>query len=238
MAAMPKLLGYNRSRARPHAWTPLVISGKNEPLLARMRYGRGQSLAFLSSAAWPWCKEWIETRKPEYTAFWRQAVISVLGQPHRELAAQVEYENGNAVFNLSNAVDGGSKCEVTRLAGGKVATTPAGPGSLQVSSADAEALLFTAKGKANWAFAWSRTYGREFAESSRGIEALKELCCATGGVYAPTGDEPFAPGKAVVTTEIAPASWLIVAAVLLVIELLLRRGQALKGLLRRKGRPT
>ena len=79
--ALPKLLGYNRTRARTHAWTPLVISSKNDPLLARMRYGRGQSLAFTSSAAWPWAKEWIESKKPDYVAFWKQAVVSVLPSP-------------------------------------------------------------------------------------------------------------------------------------------------------------
>ena len=47
---LPALGGFNRSRARRHAWTPLVISSKNEPLLARMRYGSGQSLAFTSAA--------------------------------------------------------------------------------------------------------------------------------------------------------------------------------------------
>ena len=54
VAAWPPLAGYNRSRGRLHAWTPLVISPKNEPLLARMRYGRGQTAAFLSSATPPW----------------------------------------------------------------------------------------------------------------------------------------------------------------------------------------
>jgi len=252
VAALPKLLGFNRSRARTHAWTPLLISSKNEPLLARMRYGRGQSLAFLSMAGAPWSKEWIETAKPEYTAFWWQAVTSVLSPPYRELEARAEYENGSPTFDLSRtALAGaanGDKCELTRLAGGKQTTVPAPPptpsrsgegawgGPLQIAAASADALLLTAKGKANWAFSWSRTYGREFAEASHGVETLKELCRVTGGLFAPKGDEPFAPGKAVVTIAVAPAAWLVLAAVLLVVELLLRRGPALTALLRRKGR--
>ena len=118
--------------------------------------------------------------------------------------------------------------------GGKITTNAAAPGTLQVASADSDALLVPAKVRSNSAFAWSRSYGREFAEPARGVETLQELCRATGGAFAPKGDEPFAPGKATVTAEIAPATWLIVAAVLLVLELLLRRLPALTGLLRRK----
>ncbi|MFB3891544.1 MAG: VWA domain-containing protein [Phycisphaerae bacterium] len=246
IATMPKLGGYNRSRARTHAWTPLVISSKNEPLLARMRYGRGQSLAFMSTVAGPWSKEWIDQKMPEYTAFWRQAVLSVLGEPYHALEAGVEYDGGKPVFDLSASVTaafagekGATTCELWRLDSGAKSKKPVTPGDLQVAAGDSDALLVTAKSRTNSAFAWSRTYGREFAEPSHGVETLKELCRATGGAFAADGtfgpnDGPFAPGRATVTAEIAPAAWLIVAAVLLVIELLLRRLPALTGLLRRK----
>ena len=81
---LPPLLGYNRSRPRQHAWTPLVISPKSEPLLARMRYGRGQSAAFLSSATPLWASRWINEKPAEYVTFWRQMIFSLLAPPYRD----------------------------------------------------------------------------------------------------------------------------------------------------------
>lgn len=247
MAVMPKLLGYNRSRARPHAWTPLVISGRGEPLLARMRYGRGQSLAVLSSAGGAWAKQWVDTAPEQYAAFWRQAVVSVLAPPHRPLEGPVSYDaDGAATWDLSaaataasGAAEGGAagnvRCELTRLDGGppaakqagKQVTAPAACGSMRLETAGAEAVLATVKGKANWAAAWSRAYGREFADPAAGTAAMRDLCRAAGGVYAPEPDEPLAPGRASVRAQVQPETWLILAALMLVIELLVRRLPAL-----------
>ena len=110
---LPPLLGYNRARARTHAWTPLVISPRNEPLLARMRYGRGQSLAFLSSAGARWAGPWIAQQPAQYAAFWRQAVLSVLPPPHQELKPQVTYHNGRPTFTfVTDGADGPLKAVV------------------------------------------------------------------------------------------------------------------------------
>jgi len=229
--ALPALGGYNRSRARPHAWTPLVISPKQDPLLARMRYGRGQALAFLSAATGPWAADWMNRRPKEYVTFWRQAVASVLGPPHRPLAPATDWADGWPVFDLSACAPAGGELRVHRLAGGKVLSAAAGA---EVRAAGAEAVLATSRGPANRAFAWSRTYGREFGDLTAGHRTLGDLCRITGGAYEPKGDEPFAPGRSAGADEVAPEAWLLAAAALLAVELLLRRLPALTGLLRRR----
>ncbi|MCL2648787.1 MAG: VWA domain-containing protein, partial [Phycisphaerales bacterium] len=112
---LPPLGGYNRTRARTHAWTPLTIANKkNEPLLARMRYGRGQSLAFTSSASSPWAREWLQKDKvADYAAFWRQAVLSVLGPPYRPLAVEETYRQGQPSLKLLGTPEG--QIEIRRL---------------------------------------------------------------------------------------------------------------------------
>ena len=233
VAAMPPLLGYNRSRARLHAWTPLVISPKNEPLLARMRYGQGQVAAFLSSATPVWARDWIAAKPAEYVSFWRQMVFSVLGPPHRPLAPQVDYEEGRPVFDFTGPPD--VPCTVSRLVGGQVVSKPGGPGPWRVTG-DADAILVTARGKHNSGFAWSRTYGREFADPAQGEEMLKTLCSRTGGVFQPPPESLFAGSGSLALREIDPGAWLAAAAGLLIVELLLRRLPAVAGLWRRRGR--
>ena len=235
VSALPPLLGYNRSRARPHAWTPLVISPKGEPLLARMRYGRGQAVAFLSSATSRWAKDWMEKRPADYVAFWRQLVASALGPPHHVMAPAVSYEDGRPVFDF-----GDSAVTVHRLADGRVAESS---GQARASAAGADAILATqltsrrsqnlreVKGLA--AFSWSRTSGREFADPAEGLATLKELCRITDGVFQPREEELFANGRATVRSALDPAAWLVAAALLLVAELLLRRFPAVAGLFRR-----
>ncbi|HZK80540.1 MAG TPA: hypothetical protein VFC46_05715, partial [Humisphaera sp.] len=145
------------------------------------------------------------------------------------LQAQTDYDShGSPLFELTPTA---GKFEVTRLVHGKPITAPAPAGPLQVSGADADAVLVTGRGAVNSAFGWSRTYAREFGDPARGVETLKELCHATGGVFAPKGDEPFAPSRSVAVADIPRETWLIAATILLVLEILLRRIPALTALL-------
>jgi hypothetical protein len=226
---LPAMDGYNRSRARTHAWTPLTISRKNEPLLARMRYGRGQSLAWLSSASGAWARDWLSQKPAEYAAFWRQAVLSVLPPPSRELETAVEFRAAEAVLRPQTIAD--SRMEVSRLVDDKVETAP---GGAEVQTAGASAVLVTAKGNISHASSWNRTYGREFADPAEGVRTLQALASATGGTF-DGGDDAFAPASGKIMSEINPAMWLVAAMVLLVAELLIRRLPALTALLHRRG---
>jgi uncharacterized membrane protein len=243
VSTFPSVLGFNRTRARTHAWTPLAIGPKKEPLLARMRYGRGQSLAFTSSAGSIWVKDWIEKKPAEYATFWRQAVASVLNRPYRQAAPVVQYDNGLPVLGLAFGPQ--DKVEVTRLVGGSTAsspprgklhTAPAGPNE-KIATGGCDAVLATAKGKSNAAFNWSfstNAFGKEFGDVAKGRELLKDLAGATGGVFDPSEAQVLAPSNATVVGEITPAMFLALAVLLLTAELLLRRLPAVKSLLRRK----
>ena len=229
---MPPLYGYNRTRARTHAWTPLTIGRKSDPLLARMRYGRGQSLAFTSAAASSWMKDWIDKKPVEYATFWRQAVASVLPTPYRPMEPAVIYQDGEATFDFA-ACGVGPLVVQREKAGQDRAQSEKVEGS-DVRTAGASAVLVTSGDATKHAFSWSRTYGREFADGAKAIEQLKAFTQASGGKYAPTVEEVLAPAAATHPVQSGPDVWLVLAALLLVAELLVRRIPALTRVL--KGR--
>ena len=245
-AAMPPLTGYNRSRARTHAWTPVVVAPRNDPLLARMRYGDGQSLAFLSSSGGSWAKAWVEGRPAQYAAFWKQAVASVLPSPSRPLAPCVTYafegRPGLArpapVFTIDLQADAKAEGMRASNSGMEPLAVPAVTGGAEtmawpVSAGDARSILVTEKGKANRAFSWSLCYGREFDDPARGVETLRRLCRDADGLWAPTAEQVFAPGQAVVDATLPTGVWLAIACFLLVADLLVRRMPAVTAVLRR-----
>jgi len=238
VASLPPLGGYNRARSRLHAWTPLVISPKSEPLLARMRYGRGQTAALLSSAAPPWAKDWIEQRPAEYVRFWRQLVLSVLATPYHTLRPHVDYRNGQPRFDFSAEVgpegagDAPGPMLVSRITGAAIDEAGPAQGPVEVTPST-RALLASRKGRHIGAFSWSRTYGREFGDPALGETMLKTLCEQTGGIFQPQPEELFAGAQHVVRAEIGRGAWLALAVVLLVIDILLRRLPALRSLIRR-----
>ena len=55
---MPQLLGYNGTTAKPAAQTVLVTA-RDDPLLAQWQYGLGRSVAWTSDSTGRWAKSWI-----------------------------------------------------------------------------------------------------------------------------------------------------------------------------------
>jgi uncharacterized membrane protein len=260
---LPPLAGYNRTRARLHAWTPLAISPKREPLLARMHYGRGQAAAFLSTATPLWANRWISERPAEYVAFWRQMVFSLLAPPHHALRPGVSYEEGRPVFDFTAPAAGrwavsqsrrpsqSSSGGLSQFSSDEKGTVPFNMGSPPATrqigdlprdglrvAAGSDALLVTAHGKLNAAFAWNRTYGREFGDAADGEKILRTLCEQTQGVFQPPPESLFAGGRSWAAWEIGRAAWLAVAAGLMALELLVRRLPAVFALVRRRGPPV
>jgi uncharacterized membrane protein len=54
----PKLLGYNGTTAKPAAQTVLV-TGRDDPLLAQWQYGLGRSIAWTSDSTGRWARNWV-----------------------------------------------------------------------------------------------------------------------------------------------------------------------------------
>ncbi|HXG39428.1 MAG TPA: VWA domain-containing protein, partial [Candidatus Limnocylindrales bacterium] len=67
----PELLGYNGTTAKPAAQTVLVTA-RDDPLLAQWQYGLGRSVAWTSDATGRWAKHWLGW--PGFTRFFSQLV--------------------------------------------------------------------------------------------------------------------------------------------------------------------
>ncbi len=67
----PQLLGYNGTTAKPAAQTVLV-TGRDDPLLAQWQYGLGRSVAWTSDATGRWAKSWVGWEG--FTRFFSQLV--------------------------------------------------------------------------------------------------------------------------------------------------------------------
>ena len=68
---LPQLLGYNGTTAKSAAQTVLVTA-RDDPLLAQWQYGLGRSVAWTSDATGKWAKSWIAW--PGFSKFFSQLV--------------------------------------------------------------------------------------------------------------------------------------------------------------------
>jgi uncharacterized membrane protein len=55
---MPRLLGYNGTTIKPAAQSVLV-TGRDDPLLAQWQYGLGRAVAWTSDASGRWARDWV-----------------------------------------------------------------------------------------------------------------------------------------------------------------------------------
>ena len=55
---LPQLLGYNGTTAKPAAQTVLVTA-RDDPLLAQWQYGLGRSVAWTSDSTGRWARDWV-----------------------------------------------------------------------------------------------------------------------------------------------------------------------------------
>jgi uncharacterized membrane protein len=57
-AGFPALLGYNGTTVKATA-TPVLVSGRSDPVLAQWQYGLGRSVAWTSDATGRWARSWV-----------------------------------------------------------------------------------------------------------------------------------------------------------------------------------
>jgi Mg-chelatase subunit ChlD len=68
--------GYNPTKAKPRAEVVLSINPTGDPLLAKWRWGTGQSIAFTSDIKGGWTADWMEQSFGGFRKFWGQLIRS------------------------------------------------------------------------------------------------------------------------------------------------------------------
>ncbi|RPI34368.1 MAG: hypothetical protein EHM70_03070, partial [Chloroflexota bacterium] len=91
---VPPLYGYVGTSAKSAAQT-ILVSDKEDPILAAWQYGLGRAVAFTSDASGRWGKDWVAW--PGFATFWAQAVGYTIGErTQSNLDVQVEHQGEQA----------------------------------------------------------------------------------------------------------------------------------------------
>ena len=102
----PSLLGYNGTTAKAAAQTVLVTA-RDDPLLAQWQYGLGRSVAWTSDSTGRWARSWIGW--DEFSTFFSQMVgWTFPGEESGGIEASFEDRGGRTYLRVESVEDDGS----------------------------------------------------------------------------------------------------------------------------------
>src|SRR4029077_14959154 len=105
-AGFPSLLGYNGTTAKSAAQTVLVTA-RDDPLLAQWQYGLGRSVAWTSDTTGRWAKDWIGW--PGFSRFFSQLVSWTFpGEETGGIEARFETKGGKTTLHVESVGADGS----------------------------------------------------------------------------------------------------------------------------------
>ncbi len=104
--AMPQLLGYNGTTAKAAAQTVLVTA-RDDPLLAQWQYGLGRSVAWTSDATGRWAKSWLAWNG--FSRFFSQLVSWTFpGEETGGIEATFVTEGNHTTLRVESVTEDGS----------------------------------------------------------------------------------------------------------------------------------
>ena len=242
----PPLLGYNRVRPKDLAEVNLVISKKDEPLLARWNYGAGRSIAFASDIKGRWAGKWITDWSKGYASLLvdnvRWAVSSIeKGQiqvRHDEDGAQIVLKVDNpkaqqaypaqVYYVKTDGTLGSDKLQLTASGLGQYHATLGEPADAYLVQATAKDATGPADQGASRALASSAQVYLPSREMKLGLAnkpLLKQVSQLTGGRF-DQADSAFEKAPAKIQTSLRPIL-LALAALAFFVEILFKRYQAI-----------
>ena len=110
--AFPQLLGYNGTTAKSAAQTVLVTA-RDDPLLAQWQYGLGRSVAWTSDSTGRWAKSWIAW--PGFAKFFSQVVgWTFPGEEAGGIEASFDVKDGRTTLHVQSVRRTGHRATSTR----------------------------------------------------------------------------------------------------------------------------
>lgn len=234
---LPRLYGYVATSEKLTAQV-LISSHKNEPILASWRYGLGKSVAWTSDVKPAWGKDWISWT--HFSKFWGQVVNWTLPSENTDVNFDLSVMQLNGRGEIRIDTKGLSPVSfVVQVAG------PNGTGQTVDITQDAAnrfigsfqlhesgTYIITAKqvgteksvSETPLSVTLSRSYPAEYAVFDVNTDLLKKLSQETDGLYQPTLAQITHPGGKPVESRVSLFQLLlIIAAILFVLEMILRR---------------
>lgn len=196
---VPPLQGYVASSPKDLAQV-ILISPKEDPILAVWQYGLGRAVAFTSDATGRWARDWV--RWENFPTFWAQAIRYSLGDVQNvSLEMNINSEGESAQLVLDAFSSGGDflngyeieasivspngevqSVTLTQVAPGRYTTEfmPTEPGVYLIhfaGTSESGAALAETTG-------WTLTYSPEYRRLQPDLDLLVRLTTLTGGEVA------------------------------------------------------
>jgi Mg-chelatase subunit ChlD len=237
--AAPQLLGYIGTTTKAAAQT-LLISPRQDPILAAWQYGLGRSVAWTSDATGRWAQNWVGWE--QFPRFWAQAVRWTITEGSQDnVGATVTRDGENAIVTVdaltsdgeylnglaleANVVDPAGQSQaiaLRQIAPGRYAGafTPGAEGAYLIRIAggsEGDSVAQTA--------GWVLSYSPEYRTLRADPGALVRLAALTSGSVT-TGDPAEAFAHTLPARSFAQPAWpwlLLLAALLLPFDVGVRR---------------
>ena len=228
----PQLHGYVSTTEKEIAQV-FIHSHKDEPILAGWNFGLGKSMAWTSDIQAAWAKDWIPW--DEFGKFWGQVINWVLPatDTDADFDLSVSLRQGVAHVSIDTRTPSQAAYKL-HIAGPDGTSEPVEmqqdtptrySGTFQMH--DSGAYIVTAQREGDErrrTEVLSLSYPAEYAEFGVDTALLKMLAAGTTGIYEPTPTEVARPAGTPVEKQVSLARVLLVtAAILFVLEMILRR---------------
>ena len=235
---LPFLYGYVAT-AEKIAAQVYIKSHKDEPVLVGWNYGLGKSVAWTSDIKPAWSREWVSWSG--YGKFWGQVVNWVLPTEGTgtdfDLIVSSQNGSGHVVIDTQNASSASYIVQVAAPNGTSQSvemqqeSATRFAGIFQMSNSGS--YIVTAKQEGNThkrTETLSLSYPAEYANFDVNDDLLKMLSESSGGIYEPTISQITNPeGAPVESRKSLSHTLLIIAIVLFVLEMILRRFSVASG---------
>ena len=247
----PQLHGYVSTTEKEIAQV-FIRSHKDEPILAGWNFGLGKSIAWTSDVQAAWGKAWIPWHN--FGKFWGQVVNWTLPatDTDADFDLSISHQHGVARVNIDTQTPSQAtyKLHVAGPEGGSESvemqqdTPTRHSGIFQMSNSGAYIVTAQREGdERRRTEVLTLSYPAEYTEFGIRTALLKMLAAGTAGIYEPTLTQITRSAGAPVEKQVSLAQvLLVVAAMLFVLEMILRRysiaNRYLTGFLERlRGKP-
>jgi Ca-activated chloride channel homolog len=242
----PPLHGYARTRKKPPPAEVILQSDRGEPILSRLRYGAGWTLAWTSDLRGEWAADWV--RWPEYGRFFAQLLRQHQGRRlDKTIPMQVELDGDRLKLTVDAVTAAGTfdndRTILLAIDGPDPASSstlglePVAPGLYQAATRlpklgdyhlHATHRHFDAQGRAeplgdSYAEV-SLSYPIEYERITPDLAALEQLAELGGGGFDPSPQAVRdSPRREFVSYRPWHVPWLLAALVILLVDLFCKR---------------
>ena len=228
----PPLHGYVATAEKETAQV-FIHSHKDEPILAGWNFGLGKSIAWTSDVKSAWSKEWIPWHN--FGKFWGQVINWTLPpvDAGADFDLRVSMRHGVAEVNIDTRTPSEASYNVHVVGPDRTSemveiqqVTPTRySGTFQMQDSGSYIVTAEREGDTRRSIETvSLPYPAEYAEFQVDTTSLKMLTTATAGIHEPTATQIAALAGEAIERQVSLAqALLVVAAILFVLEMILRR---------------